>query len=884
MVKEREREMNFIKKDGKKDEESGGANPFKNLEKASVLQETRTFNETPINAKKCCYILTKILYMINQGEQLAATEATQAFFAMTKLFQSKDIMLRRMLYLAIKEMATIANDVIIVTSSLTKDMTGKEDSYRGPAIRALCRITDNTMLQSIERYMKQAIVDKASSVSSAALVSSLHLMKQGPEVVKRWVNEVSEAVNSDNVMVQYHALGLLYQIKKNDKLAITKLVSKFSKASLRSPYAYCFLIRVAAHQLEEEKDNFDKNLFDFIESCMRHKTEMVMYEAASAIVSLRCTTNKELASAIGVLQLLCSSPKPSLRYAAVKTLNKISITQPGAVAACNIDLESLITDQNRSIATLAITTLLKTGNESSVDRLMKQISTFMSEISDEFKIVVVDAIRSLCLKFPRKHTVMMSFLASMLREDGGFEYKQAIVNTIISIIEENPEAKEVGLSHLCEFIEDCDFLQLATRILHLLGREGPRTTTPAKYIRYIYNRVILESAEVRAAAVSALAKFGASSEELLPSVLVLLRRSMLDEDDEVRDRAAFFYGILSQPDRALHSAYILNTLNVSPVSLERALMQYSQHVSEKPFDIKVVPTIDISETAIKTSSETILPKSVKPTEKPAASRQDMYQEQLSAIPEFAHLGPLFKSSTPIELTEPETEYNIKCVKHTFSHYIVFQFDCLNTLNDQLLEKIVIQMETSDAYEIISYKPCPKLAYNQPGVAYTLARIPDDPTQVTGSFSCKMKFIVKDCDPNTGEPDNDEGYQDEYELETVDVTVADHVQKVMKASFSASWEEVGAENELEDTYALSMPSLEEAIKNIIQFMGMQPCERTERPPEGKNTHLLLLSGIYRGGHDVLVKAKLAFNDGGVAMQLTIRSSDSTVPQVIAQAVG
>ena len=61
---------------------------------------------------------------------------------MTKLFQSKDVMLRRMLYLCIKEMATIANDVIIVTSSLTKDMTGKEDLYRGPAIRALCRITD----------------------------------------------------------------------------------------------------------------------------------------------------------------------------------------------------------------------------------------------------------------------------------------------------------------------------------------------------------------------------------------------------------------------------------------------------------------------------------------------------------------------------------------------------------------------------------------------------------------------------------------------------------------------------------------------------------------------------------------------------------------------
>jgi hypothetical protein len=53
------------------------------------------------------------------------------------------------------------------------------------------------MLQAIERYMKQAIVDRNCAVSSAALVSSLHLTKIAGDVVKRWVNEAQEAVNSD---------------------------------------------------------------------------------------------------------------------------------------------------------------------------------------------------------------------------------------------------------------------------------------------------------------------------------------------------------------------------------------------------------------------------------------------------------------------------------------------------------------------------------------------------------------------------------------------------------------------------------------------------------------------------------------------------------------
>ena len=60
---------------------------------------------------------------------------------------------------------------------------------------------------------------------------------------------------------------------------------------------------------------------------------------------------------------------------------------------------------------------VQTGTEASVDRLMKQISSFMHEITDEFKIVVVEAIRALCLKFPQKYPVLMNFLSNTLRDE-----------------------------------------------------------------------------------------------------------------------------------------------------------------------------------------------------------------------------------------------------------------------------------------------------------------------------------------------------------------------------------------------------------------------------------------------------------------------------------
>ena len=72
---------------------------------------------------------------------------------------------------------------------------------------------------------------------------------------------------------------------------------------------------------------------------------------------------------------------------------------------------------------------------------------------------------------------------------GGLEYKASIADAIIAIIEHNPDSKEAGLYRLCEFIEfPCEHNSLAVRILHLLGREGPRTKKPSKYNPFSFFR------------------------------------------------------------------------------------------------------------------------------------------------------------------------------------------------------------------------------------------------------------------------------------------------------------------------------------------------------------------------------------------------------------
>ena len=130
-------------------------------DKTSVFQEARVFNETPVSPRKCRVrlntllshpeklkaftqiLLTKIIYLLYVGETFGTQEATTLFFGVTKLFQHKDPALRQMVYLVIKELANVAEDVIMVTSSIMKDMQPNlEVIYRPNAIRTLCRIID----------------------------------------------------------------------------------------------------------------------------------------------------------------------------------------------------------------------------------------------------------------------------------------------------------------------------------------------------------------------------------------------------------------------------------------------------------------------------------------------------------------------------------------------------------------------------------------------------------------------------------------------------------------------------------------------------------------------------------------------------------------------
>lgn len=902
-----------------KDEDGGGGaySPFAGIEKGAVLQECRIFNDRQLNTRRCEEVLVRLLYLVGQGDVLSSEEATVVFFSVTKLFQANEPTLRRLVYLAIKELAHSAEEVIIVTNCLTKDINSEVDMYRANATRVLCTITDAQIIQQVERYLKQEIVDRNPVVASSALVSGQQLIAHGKgESVRRWVNEITQALDHRSPMVQYHALALLYLIKQHDRLAVSKLVQNMTRQGVRSSMALVLLIRYVSRIIAEDpraaesSSGVPRPFFDFLEACLRHRADIVSYEAARSIADLPNVSPTELTPAVSVLQRFLVQPNPALRFSAIRTLNRIAGHHPLAVSTCNADMEVLISDSNRSIATLAITTLLRTGSEGSIERLLRQIQGFLSDIADEFKVKVVDAIRALCEKYPYKYDALMSFLGDSLKDEGGFAYKKAIVEAFLDLVDKIPESKETCLAHLCEFIEDCEHSQLSTQILHLLGKEGPSMPKPGNYIRYIYNRLILENATVRAAAVAALSRFAGTKAtvSMRRSVAILLRQSLMDSDDEVRDRATFFMSSLGlhkftvdhdevgsaieedhdQVEEKVNATDKLLELPCPIANLEVELLRYVNNGNmDVAFDINSVSMAAMG--GVVPSSLSPLGGETVDRSGPISRRKEVVTDlaaEVMKVEQFAALGRPFRSCPAKELTEAETEYTASVVVHLYANHVILEFLCCNTLTDQQLEDVVVQVDTSACPGLgdMTLVPAPVLKFDVPERTYAAIQRTADGEYPLGVLGCSLKFAVKDVDPATGVPD-EEAYHDDYTLDDLTLGTA-HLMAPpaeLPKSFKSAWEDLGPDNEVADSFTLDQDSVPEAVAAIVELLGMAPFENTQVVNDRASSHVLLMAGVFFPGVHCLLHAKFAVTSDCVVLDMVCRSQDPAVSELIASSI-
>lgn len=211
----------------------------------------------------------------------------------------------------------------------------------------------------------------------------------------------------------------------------------------------------------------------------------------------------------------------------------------------------------------------------------------------------------------------------------------------------------------------------------------------------------------------------------------------------------------------------------------------------------------------------------------AVAAAQKHSQELMQIPELKAHGAVLRSCSVVELTESETEYVVTVIKHIFREHVVLQYEIKNTLADTVLEEVSVVATPSEEDEMLEEEfiiPVSKLETNQPGTVYVSFKIVGDTSYPITSFTNVLKFTSKEIDPTTGEPD-ESGYEDEYQVEDLELLGSDYVVPAFAGSFDHVWAQTGAKGEESSTLQLS--STKSIAGKSSTTLGSRPDKRAKQ---------------------------------------------------------
>lgn len=176
--------------------------------------------------------------------------------------------------------------------------------------------------------------------------------------------------------------------------------------------------------------------------------------------------------------------------------------------------------------------------------------------------------------------------------------------------------------------------------------------------------------------------------------------------------------------------------------------------------------------------------------------------------------------------------------------------------------------------------------NEPGTVYVAFRNTSGEPYPSCNFTNTLKFTSKEIDPSTGEPD-DRGYDDEYQIEELELGGADWVVPAFAGNWDSVWDSVGSSGSgdtASETLVLGgAKGIAEAVAQLAAVLSLQPLDGSE-VALSTSTHTLKLYGKTVNGGRVAVQVRMAYSaKTGVTVQIRARTEEEGVAAAVVGSV-
>lgn len=320
---------------------------------------------------------------------------------------NEDVVLKKMLYLFITTYAQSNPDLTLLTVNLlTKDCRDQDPTIRGLALRSLCSMRTNNMVEYLVAPVNMGLTDQHPYVRRTAVMGVLKIYHLDAAIVRDQglLDSVrGMALNDSNAQVVSNCLSVLERVGEAKQLVQrTFVVSLINRIKDFSEWGQCQVLEIVAHYRPANEDEL-YDIMNVLDDRLSHSNSAVVLASVKVFLHLTlhlpATHQQVLERCVSPLQTLMSRDQYESAYAVLCNVRTLAQRAPFIFSQIYPTLYCRVHEPSY-IKRVKLEILAAIADESNAYDIVTELTENVNDIDVLLSREAVNAVGQIALKVP----------------------------------------------------------------------------------------------------------------------------------------------------------------------------------------------------------------------------------------------------------------------------------------------------------------------------------------------------------------------------------------------------------------------------------------------------------------------------------------------------
>mmetsp|Transcript_17792 Transcript_17792/g.43541 ORF Transcript_17792/g.43541 Transcript_17792/m.43541 type:complete len:791 (+) Transcript_17792:1027-3399(+) len=481
-------------------------------------------------------------------------DVSKLFSEMINLSHTKDLVLKKMIYLYLCNYAQKKKDLaVLAINTLRKDAQDDDPMIRGLALRSLCSLKLPTIVEYVIPLLRSGVKDSSSYVRKTAAMGCARLFRISPDSFQtgRWGETLKAMLTDREPAVAINALSCLNEVHadRGGLAAEGKLILPLLKRVREfNEWGQCAILGFAArYQPASQQEMF--GIMNHLDPLLKHSNCAVVLATTKVYLNFTRNHPKVHFSVIERLKVplltLMSSSSMELAYTVLSHLKVLAERSPKTFRT---DYKHFYCRYNDPSALKRIKqdVLVGLAHEGNASEVINELSEYITDVHPDIAKQAIRAVGKISVKIESVVDEGIELLLSFL--DLGTDYVTSETCVVLmDILRKFPDRYEDVIPSLQTVLKSVEAPEGRAAVVWLIGEYG-ETIDDAPYILETLIDAYADeaSSQVCMELLTATMKlFFKRPPELQKMLGRLVEKACKDKNQvDVRDQALFYYRLL----------------------------------------------------------------------------------------------------------------------------------------------------------------------------------------------------------------------------------------------------------------------------------------------------------------------------------------------------